>query len=63
MNTNEKMNDNAESLIDGMGALAEVSASLFNECIKRGFTRGEALALTQTYLGATATIVGRLLKL
>lgn len=49
------MNDKAQGIITALKACAEMCGIFMNHLEKQGFSRKEALTLTQSYLQATLT--------
>lgn len=43
------------NIINAIGALAEMSSFFMKQLLKQGFTRKEALSLTQAFIMATCT--------
>ena len=50
--------DDVTKLINGIGAIAEVSGLFFNELMKNGFTREESMVLVGEMIKVTFSSVG-----
>lgn len=50
MEDNEALNEALNNVTNAMGAAVELSAFLFDQLVKKGFTREEALEITKDYL-------------
>lgn len=46
------MNDKIEEMMNGIGAVAEMSFAFYNDLLKTGFNSVQALQLTQTFLNS-----------